>query len=634
MVSYLNMSAKTFHVSCVFVLSLLGVFVSQVNAQCGCNGTYDWVLLGEITNPGIYDVASNYDVLIGVAADSMDAGGWIQVSGAEVSAPGGVIEFQWEGATGIKVYVLPAGVGGGGSTVITPATNTISSQGLATVALRTSACDALSYDWVAGTYFPYYPFDLGGGDVVNALDTNWNVGLFDSDSCRELSVETWGIIYNPDPCPGVDWSPGGTVEFGCEEWDLSITAVPDPGYYFVGWTGERIDANVIDVNSEALVVGWYDHAFETLYANFALKKYNFILSSSAGGSIVYPGEGEFEFYHGETFSLDAQIDDPLFEFSRYIGSLASPTNPYRYFTVTGNGAIRAIFHSLEHILYVDGSIPAGQYENGTDEYPFDTLQEAVEVAPDGATLVIRSGTYCENLELPLKSLTLTGVDVNDANDWAFPVIEGVGDGPVVTRHWGADAPVLLQGLVIRGGNGRTAGAVDCRETQMTLANCLITGNRSNNVHGRGGAVFAYDSQVNLVNCTVSGNYSSSKGAALYAGKGSVVSVFDSILWGNVPMEIYSDESSDVVVQYSDIADLTEGEGNLNRDPLFVSPGHWVHALNPTSIVSAFHAYATWNTGDYHLDVNSPCVDAGDPNESGDDMGAYGNTSEATVVSEE
>ncbi len=464
------------------------------------------------------------------------------------------------------------------------------------------------------------------GKVANFTSASTTVTMdADYDLMANFAIDTHTLTTSSNtggavtiPGEGVSSYDYGTV--------VDLVAMSEAHYHFVEWVGP-----VGDSTSSSTSVTVSDDM--EVQAEFSIDQFNVILSSTMGGTIVEPGEGEFLFDYGTKIVLEAWSDDSLFEFSHFTGSLTSSANPYRYFIVTGDSAIHAVFHSLQDVLYVDGSIPAGQYENGTDEYPFDSIREAIEVAKEGATVVIRSGIYCENLELPSCSLTLTGVDINDTKGWAFPVIEGVGDAPVVTRRWGADAPVLMQGLIIRGGDGRTAGGIDCRDTQITLENCLLTGNRCNNTHGLGGAVFAYDSQVNLVNCTVSGNYSSIKGAALYAGNGSTVTVLDSILWDNVPMEILSDGTSEVVVQYSDLTDLIEGEGNLNEDPLFVSPGYWAHALNPGMSVSASHTYAIWQAGDYHLDVNSPCIDAGDPNESGGDMGAYGNTPEATEVPE-
>lgn len=356
------------------------------------------------------------------------------------------------------------------------------------------------------------------------------------------------------------------------------------------------------------------------------------LSSSAGGSIVSPGEGEFSYDYGDQVKLKAQANDSSFVFSHFEGSLWASFSPYSY-TVRGDASIRAIFYSVLDVLYIDANIPEGQYENGTEEFPFNTISETIEVAAPGATIVIRSGTYTENLTLSGKSLTLTGFDVNDANNWGFPVIQGGGDGPVITVSGVNDPNTLLQGLVVTLGEGRIAGGLNCTESQLTLANCLIVGNRCGNTNGQGGGLRAYESQVNLIGCTLSNNYGGWDGATLYAGSNSVVTVTNSILWDNEPNEILSDATSEIVLQYSSLAD----------DPNFVIPGYWEHALYPGTEVLPSHTYAAFVEGDYHLDPNSPAIDAGDPNSSCDwepvpngsrvNMGAYGNTSEATMTQE-
>jgi hypothetical protein len=119
--------------------------------------------------------------------------------------------------------------------------------------------------------------------------------------------------------------------------------------------------------------------------------------------------------------------------------------------------------------------------------------------------------------------------------------------------------------------------------------------------------------------------------------------------------VYSGEQPDVVVRYCDVEGGWPGAGNIDADPCFAAPGHWVDAANPKIIVDATHTNAAWVDGDYHLksqagrwdpagqdwvldEVTSPCIDAGDPNSPvGDEpepnggrvnMGAYGGTSEA------
>ena len=372
------------------------------------------------------------------------------------------------------------------------------------------------------------------------------------------------------------------------------------------------------------------------------------LSSSAGGRMIQPTEAILYVNKGDKVQLKAEANES-FEFVKFTGGVNSSKNPYQM-TVNRDASVRAIFRSTSDRLYIDVNIPDGQEENGTSEFPFDSICEAIEVAQDNSTLVIRPGIYKENLELFSQTLTLTGLDVNDINDindvndannWCFPMIQGVDDEPTISLRYCDDPNMLLQGLVICGGDGSLAGGVDCRQSQLTLSNCLITGNRSDRYNGQASAIRAYKSQVNMVNCTVSDNSGCDSGAVLYADSNSLVTVFDSILWCNEPNEIFADETSSVVVEYSDVAGGLPGVGNCSVDPEFVETGFWEHAFNPGMIVSPWHAYATWIPGDYHLQPTSPCIDAGDPNavcdlepdpnELGVNMGAYGNTPEATVA---
>ena len=314
--------------------------------------------------------------------------------------------------------------------------------------------------------------------------------------------------------------------------------------------------------------------------------------------------------------------------------------------------IRAVFQSKLDVLYVDDDAPndlgpydllvGDPYESGTVDHPFDSVQEAIEVAKPGATVVVLSGTYSESLALVGKVLTVTSTDPDSNEPVDYPVIQAAEGEPVVTFDFCRDPNMILEGIVLTGGNDNDASGIRCRNSDVVIKNCLIEGNRRlSSGSAGGGALWCSQSQVALINCTLTQNYGGFNGAGLYANTASHVTVFDSILWDNLPVEILTDVNSVVTIETSDVAEGYSGTGNLDVDPAFVAPGHWEHVLNPGMVVLPSHSYAEWVTGDYHLTEGSPCVDAGDPlsdysqelepNGGQVNMGAYGNTPQATLT---
>ncbi|MEO6670666.1 MAG: right-handed parallel beta-helix repeat-containing protein [Ferruginibacter sp.] len=136
-------------------------------------------------------------------------------------------------------------------------------------------------------------------------------------------------------------------------------------------------------------------------------------------------------------------------------------------------------------------------------------------------------------------------------------------------------------------------------TQVT--NCLITGNKAAN----GAGIFSNNSSSNsFSNCTIASNLATTSGGALQQVNTVNATIRTStlnncIIWGNsaVANNHIQVVSGVVNVTYSDIQGGYTGTGNINSDPLFVSP----------QLASA----APIITGDYRLQKCSPAINAGD-----------------------
>jgi hypothetical protein len=193
------------------------------------------------------------------------------------------------------------------------------------------------------------------------------------------------------------------------------------------------------------------------------------------------------------------------------------------------------------------------------------------------------------------------------------------------------------------------GLEDC---DGLIINCVISGNRGESFEmsmggSRGGGLYHCNGQIN--NCTITGNSFVYNGGGLYFCNGVISNC---IIWNNDANEnSQMSNSSDPI--YSCIENWSGGGiGNMNDDPCFVDTGYWDDNGTPEDVEDDF-----WVKGDFHLksqagrwnpttenwvidDMNSPCIDVGDPNSDWTaelwphgkriNMGAYGGTSQASM----
>ena len=512
-----------------------------------------------------------------------------------------------------------------------------------------------------------HKFDTSGTYEVKArawdvhnLASDWAVWIVNVIRLHTLTLSSTAGGSVTDPGEGSFDYDDGT--------DVTLTATADDGYHFTHWSGSIFDASnplICTVDNDYDVTANFD-------ADAPAEQRTLTVSSTAGGCVSAPGEGPFTYDPGSVVALQATADATC-QFVCWsgpavdAGQVADPSAARTTVTLDEDGAVCATFASTLAAIYVDDDAPedpgsgdasvSDPNENGTPEHPFDKIQEGICVAGAGASVIVRSGTYFENIDLLGKDILLTGFDADNADVSTYPVIDGAGAGPVVsfTNGEGPDCSVI--GFAITRGQGEPAGGIYCAGSSPTVINCLVVGNRSTGPNG--GAVYCVDSNAVFFNCTIADNYGGESGAGLYTAD-SNVGLVNSILWANLPNEVLVAGGTEPNVAYCDVAGGSAGDGNADADPLFAAPGYWANAENPEVAVAASEADAIWIDGDYHLlsergryvpayslwtfdDVTSPCIDAGDPtmgpsaerapNGERINMGAYGGTNQASMSPE-
>ena len=219
-------------------------------------------------------------------------------------------------------------------------------------------------------------------------------------------------------------------------------------------------------------------------------------------------------------------------------------------------------------------------EDGTPQHPFDSIQEALDAAPDGATVLVYDGTYRERLVFPGRNVTVTGLDPSAQRvPRPYPVIDANQTGTAVSFIHGEDANCILEGLLVTGGASDLAGAIYCKDSSPTILNCILAGNRAFDPNAGGGAICCVDSNAIFAHCTVTGNQGGTDAAGVTL-LNSKATFSNSILWGNTPREVLVVGTGVPSVTYTAIAGGWLGSGNIDSDPLFAEAGRWTDYSSP------------------------------------------------------
>jgi len=196
------------------------------------------------------------------------------------------------------------------------------------------------------------------------------------------------------------------------------------------------------------------------------------------------------------------------------------------------------------------------------------------------------------------------------------------------------------------------GGIHCA-TDTHICNNIIVGNTVTGPAGKGGgiSISGLFASPQITSNTILGNMAQA-GGGIWSGS-RCLSIANNILYYNIAdtgPQGYLNPTADLTTSYCNVQDgpagfyiaqdatLNWGEGNINTEPLFADPNNGDYHLK-----SEYGRCAATTKGEEaetaYDDITSPCIDAGDPgadyanepmpNYGRVNMGAYGNTEEAS-----
>ncbi|MBU0489615.1 MAG: right-handed parallel beta-helix repeat-containing protein [Bacteroidetes bacterium] len=216
-------------------------------------------------------------------------------------------------------------------------------------------------------------------------------------------------------------------------------------------------------------------------------------------------------------------------------------------------------------------------------------------------------------------------------NWA----EGMGGGIYLNNA----SPIIRNSMISSNYADYGAGIAFENGSAPTILNTHITNNSANY---DGGAMCVYYSSPKFIFCNISYN-DYMLGTATVYNNNSTTTISSSILWEN-DSPVIEEYSGTVSVTYSDIQETNPGIGNINSDPLFISPPPMRGAGGALPLAKPVQGPSG---ADWHLSNCSPVINIGNPADVSEidvdldgnervrnglpDMGPYETYTDASIV---
>ena len=175
--------------------------------------------------------------------------------------------------------------------------------------------------------------------------------------------------------------------------------------------------------------------------------------------------------------------------------------------------------------------------------------------------------------------------------------------------------------------GNNGGGISGENVDLAFFNCIISGNAA--FESGGGVCTADGARISeMINTTIADNQAAEGGGIYNHNPENLTALLNSILWGNkdnsgtgLPAQVRtSGAETDAHATFNCIQDDNPNDANIpfggdpnfniDDDPCFVMRGFWADANDINVPAEPDDPNSVWVEGDYHLLIDSPCIDAG------------------------
>jgi hypothetical protein len=260
---------------------------------------------------------------------------------------------------------------------------------------------------------------------------------------------------------------------------------------------------------------------------------------------------------------------------------------------------------------------------------YETIQDAIDIAFDGNTILVAPGTYHENIDFLGKAITVKSTDGPEVT-----IIDGDQNHNVVTFNSDETANSVLDGFTISNGSDYDGGGINCYGSSPVILGNIIT---QNGAFFGGGISCTEDSLPVIKNNIITNNTAIDSGGGIFSAHSWP------IITNNVITNNSADETGGGICYYTYYGDPISITNNIIINNIAGSYGGGIYSWGPSPTITFCNV---WNNtpdnyyacdpdsscieddpqfiehpicGPYYLDESSPCIDTGNPSPEYNDI---------------